>query len=75
MSKVLTANRYEIAAPAGETAQAKPGLFARFLGAMHEARQRAAEREIAKYIECRGGTLTDEIEREISRRYGGIAGQ
>jgi hypothetical protein len=30
--------------------------------------------EIAAFIDERGGQFTDEIEREISRRFGGLAG-
>ena len=33
------------------------------------------ESEIATFIEHRGGVLTDDIEREISRRFGNIAGR
>lgn len=48
---------------------ARPGLFARFFRALHEARLRQAEREIALYIERSGGKLTDSTEREIERRF------
>ena len=34
------------------------------------ARQAQAEREIARFIETQGGRLTDDVEREISRRFG-----
>ena len=33
-----------------------------------------AESEVATFIEHHGGVITDDIEREISRRYGSIAG-
>jgi hypothetical protein len=52
----------------------KPGMFARFMTALMESRQRAADREIERYIALRGGRLTDETEREISRRFGNLAG-
>jgi hypothetical protein len=45
------------------------GFFARLLAAMAASRQRQAEREIARYLAGTGGKLTDEIEREIERRY------
>ena len=48
---------------------ARPGLFVRFFRALHEARLRQAEREIALYIERSGGKLTDTTEREIERRF------
>ena len=40
----------------------------RFLKAMDESRQRQVEREIAKYVALRGGRITDDLEREITRR-------
>ncbi len=46
----------------------RPGLFARIFAAMIESRQRAAEREIARYLNLSGG-LTDSTEREIERRF------
>jgi hypothetical protein len=36
---------------------------------MAVSRQRAAEREIARYIAGSGGKFTDETEREIERRF------
>lgn len=44
-----------------------PGLFSRLLDSMLEGRQRAAEREIAAYLESGGKFLTDEHECEIER--------
>ena len=35
---------------------------------MDESRQRQVEREIAKYVALRGGRITDDLEREITRR-------
>jgi hypothetical protein len=43
------------------------GLFARLFDSMLEGRQRAAEREIAAYLEGGGQFLTDEAERQIER--------
>ena len=48
---------------------ARPGFFTRFFRAMHEARLRQAEREIALYLGRTGGKLTDSIEREIEQRF------
>ena len=50
-------------------APARPGFFKRFIRAIHQARLRQAEREIALYIGRTGGRLTDSIEREIERRF------
>ena len=52
------------------TAVRKPrrGFFARILGALVESRQRQAEREIARFLELRGGKFTDETDRMIGER-------
>jgi hypothetical protein len=42
-------------------------------GAIAASRRAQAEREIARFIESQGGRLTDEVEREISRRFGSPA--
>jgi hypothetical protein len=49
-------------------------IFQRFIKAVRESRQRAVEREVERFIRNNGGRLTDELEREISRRFGGIVG-
>jgi hypothetical protein len=38
--------------------------------AVTASRRAQAEREVARFIENQGGRLTDEVEREISRRFG-----
>jgi hypothetical protein len=50
----------------------KAGFFKRFYAAMIASRQRTAEREIERYIAARGGVITDQIERELSRSYGAM---
>lgn len=52
-----------------ETTVNKPTLLSRLFTAMMEARQRAAEREIARFIALNGGKLTDSVELEIERRF------
>ena len=47
----------------------KRGLFVRLGAALMAARQRAAEREITRYLAHTGGKLTDSIERDIERRF------
>ncbi len=42
--------------------------FGAILDAMYESRQRQAEREIARFIALRGGRITDDLEREMTRR-------
>jgi hypothetical protein len=55
-------------APA-EVAPRRAGLFARFIDAAKRSRMRAAEDQIARLIEARGGRLTDSIERQIERSF------
>ena len=43
------------------------GFFSRLFDAVVEGRRRAADREIAAYLEGSGQFLTDEAEREIDR--------
>jgi hypothetical protein len=58
-----------------DTTTSRPGIFKRFFNAMIEARHRAADREIERYIMMHGGQLTDSIERDLSRTFGGSAGR
>jgi hypothetical protein len=44
-------------------------LLRRFFDAMMASRQRQVDREIALYIHGMGGKFTDDIEREIERRF------
>ena len=50
-------------------ARTRRGLLRRLLAAMMESRQRQADREIARYLAGTGGKFTDEVEREIERRF------
>jgi len=43
--------------------------FDAFLNAMEKSRQKQTEREIANFVSSRTGRLTDELEREIERRF------
>ncbi|TDR94704.1 hypothetical protein [Enterovirga rhinocerotis] len=51
------------------SATERSGFFARILSAVQEAQTRRAEREIARYIEMRGGRMTDDLERRIERHF------
>jgi hypothetical protein len=53
----------------------RPGILSRFFTAIMDARHRAAEREIERYIMMHGGKLTDSIERDLSRTFGAPAGR
>lgn len=55
---------------ATEPIQERVGLFGRIASSIQASRERAAAREIKRYIDLNGGVLTDTLEREISRRYG-----
>jgi hypothetical protein len=67
----------ELALPAVDTSAAKAGVkgwFTRAAASIVTARRRRADAEIARFIALNGGVMTDEMERAISRRYGGIVG-
>jgi hypothetical protein len=49
--------------------RARRGLLRRLLDAMMESRRRQADREIARFLANSGGKFTDEVEREIERRF------
>ena len=50
-------------------APVRRGLWQRFFDALIAVRQQQADREIARFLQSRGGKLTDEAEREIARRF------
>jgi hypothetical protein len=51
--------------------EARPqrGLLRRVAEAIMAARMRQADREVARFISASGGKFTDEVEREIERRF------
>jgi len=49
-------------------------LLRRIYERMIAGQQARADRIVGQYIAMRGGVLTDELEREISRKYGRIVG-
>jgi hypothetical protein len=56
--------------PAAPIATApKRRLLLRFYDALIESQQRRAEREIARYLQRGGVKFTDQVEREIERRF------
>ena len=44
-------------------------FFRRLLDAIEQANIRRAEREITRYLRATGGKITDDVEREIERRF------
>ena len=55
-------------------AEHRTGLFDAILGWLSARDARAIDGEIAQFVSARGGEITDDLEREISRRFGGMAG-
>ena len=47
----------------------KRSVWRRLLDAVIASRQRHADIEIARFLQTRGGKITDEVEREIERRF------
>ena len=60
---------FEFDCSAARASRSKRGFWRRIFQAMMEARQRQAEREIARYIERSGGKFTDSLERQIEHRF------
>ena len=54
---------------AQDRARRGPSFWRMLIAALMEARQRQADREIARYLAASGGKITDEAEREIERRF------
>jgi hypothetical protein len=48
---------------------AKPGLFRRVLAAIERASQRRTDQQIERYLRSSRNKFTDELEREIERRF------
>jgi hypothetical protein len=46
------------------------GALKRLAARIHAAQRRRTEDEVARYIGANGGVITDELERQISRRFG-----
>ena len=51
------------------------GVFASIAARITMARQRRIDGEVGKFLESHGGQLTDDLERQISRKFGNHAGQ
>ena len=50
-------------------------MFKAIAAHLATAHQRRVDADVGQYIESHGGQLTDDLEREISRRFGTHAGQ
>lgn len=53
----------------------KASVFRRIADGLVAARRRRNGQLVAEFIQMRGGVLTDDLEREISRRFGHMAGE
>ena len=62
-------NHFIIAEAPARAAEARPGLLSRLLRRFHDAQMRRAEREVARFIQNRGGRITDTIERQIETHF------
>ena len=61
-------------APATAVAPAPAKLAERFGRLFSFVRPKSAESQIGDFIEQNGGVLTDELERQISRKFGHMVG-
>lgn len=78
----MTSTTFDFGMPSGapgRTRRKTGGGFAQTAAAwfngLFASRAAVQESEIATFIEHHGGVLTDDVEREISRRFGSIAGR
>ena len=64
----LTTTTGRFAPDTAEAPSTHKPLWRRVLDAMILARERRAEREVARYLANHGGLLTDDMERQIMRQ-------
>jgi hypothetical protein len=64
----------ELDTTASGTQQSGRSVVQRFVSWIAAKASAERDAEIAAFIDDRGGQFTDEIEREISRRFGGMSG-
>ena len=56
------------------TAGSAPSIWTRLIKSFAASRQRRADSAVERYIAINGGRLTDNLERDISRKFGRMAG-
>ena len=59
----------DLTAVAPQPSAPRSGLLRRLWNALYESRERAAEREIERFVARNGGRLTDDLERRIAQRF------
>lgn len=64
----VLSSQFSAFGPATPSASAT-GLLSRLLRSFQDARMRQAEAEVARLIESRGGRITDQVERQISKHF------
>ena len=62
-------------APRTDHATGVAGLFASIWDRLAHSRQRRVDSEVGQFLASHGGQLTDDLERQISRKFGNQAGQ
>jgi hypothetical protein len=79
MAKMFANDAAEFDATAGPTqpvrASGLSGLFTAFVERLTLSRQRRVDSEVGEFLAAHGGHLTDDLERQISRKFGNQAGQ
>ena len=79
MAKMFANDAAEFDSTAGATqptrASGLSGLIAGLVSRLTLSRQRRVDSEVGQFLEAHGGHLTDDLERQISRRFGNQAGQ
>lgn len=58
-----------LSVPASRSDTQRPGFFSHLIASYQQARLRAAERDVARFIDMKGGRMTDSLEREIERNF------
>jgi hypothetical protein len=61
--------------PRAEHATGLAGLLSALADRFTLSRQRRVDSEVGQFLEAHGGQLTDDLERQISRKFGNQAGQ
>lgn len=61
----------DLTAAAPQPSAPRSGLLRRVWNVLYESRERAAGREIERFVARSGGRLTDDLERRIAQRFTG----
>jgi hypothetical protein len=77
MANMFANDAAEFDSTAGATPrpQRATGFLTAFFDRLTLSRQRRVDSEVGEFLEAHGGQLTDDLERQISRKFGNQAGQ